>query len=83
VHGDVVERDADAMTGESSTEWYWDLGRGRAVPAAERGPGDRVLGPYPTKAAAEDWRRTVDERNDAWDDADEAWEADGADDAAP
>ncbi len=58
----------------ADTEWYWDLRRNIAVPAAERGAGDHVLGPYPTRHEAENWKSKVDERNDGWDDDDEAWE---------
>lgn len=58
---------------DASTEWYWDLTKGIAVPAAERGPGDHVLGPYRTKGEAQNWKRTVESRNEAWDDADERW----------
>lgn len=57
----------------SSTEWYWDLTKQQAVRADERGPGDEVLGPYPTREAAENWRDTVEQRNESWDDADEEW----------
>ena len=57
-----------------STEWYWDLERQLAVPADERGPGDQMLGPYPTKGEAENWRSTVESRNDAWDEDDDEWE---------
>jgi hypothetical protein len=32
-----------------------------------------MLGPYPTRAEAEHWRERVEERNEAWDDADEEW----------
>ena len=56
-----------------SQEWYWDLNKKRAVPAAERGPGDNTLGPYSSRAEAENWRSRVEQRNDAWDDADERW----------
>jgi len=58
-------------------EWYWDLEHNVAVTADERGPGDRMLGPYPTKGAAENWRATSEARNEAWDDADEEWESRG------
>jgi hypothetical protein len=54
--------------------WYFDLRRGVAVRASERGPGDDVLGPYPSRAEALNWRARVEERNEAWDDADDAWE---------
>jgi len=60
---------------DADTEWYWDLERERAVPADERGPGDRTLGPYRTKGEAENWRATVEVRNEAWDADDEEWNA--------
>jgi hypothetical protein len=60
--------------GQPSNEWYWDLRRGVAVPAAERGPSDDTLGPYPSKAAAENWRAKVEERNEAWEQDDEEWD---------
>ena len=55
------------------TEWYWDLERNTAVPASERGPGSQMMGPYPTRADAMNWRSKVEERNDGWDDADAEW----------
>jgi hypothetical protein len=54
-------------------DWYWDLDKRRAVPANERGPADNTLGPYASKAEAENWKATADKRNDAWDDADDEW----------
>jgi hypothetical protein len=65
---------------DPSTEWYWDLKRHIAVPADERGPGDRMLGPYRTKGEAENWKATVDTRNEAWTEHDDEWESWGADD---
>ncbi len=59
------------------SEWYWDLTKGKAVPAAERGPGDHMLGPYATKGEAENWKATSEARNEAWDEADEEWEKRG------
>jgi len=68
-----------------SDEWYWSLTEGRVVRAEERGPADDVLGPYPPEAAARNWRDTVEERNDTWDDQDKAWsgEEDEDDPAEP
>lgn len=60
---------------DPSTEWYWDLEHGRAVPADERGPGDHMLGPYRTKGEAENWKSRVEARNETWDDADEEWDS--------
>ncbi|MEX2627527.1 MAG: hypothetical protein WD225_11640 [Ilumatobacteraceae bacterium] len=63
--------------------WYWDLGKNAVVRWDERGPGDQVLGPYPSPEAAANWRSTVERRNEAWDEEDEAWdewgETDGGD----
>lgn len=56
-----------------SQEWYWDLNKKRAVPASERGVSDNTLGPYATKGEAENWRSKLEQRNDAWDEADEEW----------
>ena len=61
-------------------EWYWDLHRNAAVPASERGAGDHMLGPYPTRHDAENWKAKSEERNEAWEDDDEAWEHAGEDD---
>ena len=57
------------------TEWYWDLQRGIAVPADERGNADHMLGPYPTKVAAENWKQTSEDRNEAWEADDEEWDS--------
>ena len=63
---------------DSNVEWYFDLKRNIAVPGNERGPGDQVMGPYSSKSAAENWKSTVELRNDAWDEDDKQW--DGEDD---
>ena len=59
--------------GERATEWYWDLHKGIAVPAEQRGPGDHMLGPYRTKGECENWKAQVEARNETWDDDDERW----------
>ena len=56
--------------------WYWDLDKNAAVPASERGKGDNTLGPYDSKAEAQNWKSTVETRNDSWDDADDDWNDD-------
>jgi hypothetical protein len=67
------------MSGSSTEpgEWYFDLDKGRAVPAAERGHADHMLGPYPSRSAAENWRSQIESRNEAWDAEDERWERSG------
>lgn len=57
----------------SDDQWYWDLNRKVAVHASERGSFDHVLGPYPSRLDAENWKQHVEERNDDWDEADAAW----------
>ena len=56
--------------------WWWSMKHGRAVTDDERGPDLDVLGPYPTREAAEAWRETVDERNQEWQAEDERWDGD-------
>ena len=58
----------------NDNEWYWDLRRKVAVPASDRGPGDDVMGPYASRHEAENWKSKVEERNEGWDEADEAWQ---------
>jgi len=58
-------------------EWYWDLQRGVAVTADERGPGDQMLGPYPSRIEAEHWKDKVEERNEEWTGADDDWNRSG------
>jgi len=57
----------------SSTEWYWCLTHAQPEPADQRDDPDNSLGPYPTEAAARDWKRTTEERNEAWKEQDEEW----------
>lgn len=61
------------MAETNDTEWYWDLDKRIAVRADSRGPADQTLGPYETKAEAENWKATTNHRNDIWEADDEAW----------
>ena len=61
-------------------EWYWNMAEGRAVPGAERGPSDDVLGPYASREEAEHWKDRVEARNESWDAADKAWDGDDDED---
>jgi hypothetical protein len=58
-------------------EWYWDLARGVAVTADERGPGDQTLGPYSSRIEAEHWKDKVEQRNEEWTGADDEWDQKG------
>lgn len=66
-----------------SEQWWWDLEAGRAVRGDERGPDRRVLGPYPSRQAAEAWRDRHEAREDAWEEEDERWEGEAADPRPP
>jgi len=67
----VAARDTGPVS--TSSEWYWDLNRKIAVPASERGAFDHVLGPYASKHDAENWKAINEERNNEWEEDDEAW----------
>lgn len=58
----------------NTVQWWWDLVGGRAVSDEERGPDMDLLGPYPTKEAAENWRVTHELREEAWKEEDKRWE---------
>ena len=57
----------------AAARWWWDLRAGRAVRDDERSSDKDVLGPYPTREAAEAWRQSHEAREEAWDDEDERW----------
>ena len=80
---DDAVRDTGTMSGPSDDDerWYWDLSHGRAVRASERGPGAQTMGPYESRAEAERWQERVDERNEAWADADDEWDTDQRDES--
>jgi len=63
-----------------ATEWYWCLTHERVESGEDRDQPDNSLGPYPTAEAARHWKALNEARNEAWDEADEAWAGD-ADDA--
>lgn len=63
----------------SDDQWWWDLRNGRAVQRGERPRDLDVLGPYPSKEAAEAWEETAKARNEEWKAEDERWEGDPSD----
>lgn len=69
----MAEQTGNRKIETSDTDWYWDLNKQIAVRADNRGIADNTLGPYPSKAEAENWKTTSEKRNDAWDSADEEW----------
>lgn len=66
----------DDILGNHHDEFWVNLAtgeveQGRLSPAAQR------MGPYPTRAAAEHAFEQAEARNQAWDEADRAWNDDG------
>ncbi|MFT4295474.1 MAG: hypothetical protein QM582_08685 [Micropruina sp.] len=59
----------------SDGEWYWCL-KHRAVEPYEGCRAEDRLGPYPTRADAEQALAKVRERNDRWDREDDEGDAD-------
>lgn len=54
---------------------YWFNIVSRSVETDDnRGPDADVMGPYPTREAAEQALQTAHERTEEWDDEDRAWE---------
>lgn len=54
-------------------EWYWNLSTNEAVPASRRSRAEVMLGPYPTREAAENWQSATEARNEAWEEQDAEW----------
>ncbi|MCV2393803.1 SPOR domain-containing protein [Actinotalea sp. M2MS4P-6] len=52
---------------------YWFNIETRQVEVGHRSPWDKLMGPYPTREAAERALSTAHERSDAWDEADREW----------
>lgn len=73
VNGGTNDRANDRVVETSDQDWYWDLSRKIAVRADNRGPNDHTLGPYASKAEAENWKATSERRNDIWAADDEEW----------
>ena len=57
-------------------EWYWCLTHQRAEKSDQRDDPDNTLGPYVTAEAARNWKQTVDDRAEKWQEQDEAWSGD-------
>lgn len=62
-------------------DFYWCLTHHKVERLEERCAGDRVLGPYDSREAAEEALAKVGERNKDWDAEDRAWEGDDEDPA--
>ena len=60
-------------------DWYWCLDHGAVESAESPCPPDHRLGPFHTRAEAENWRETYRERNDRWDREDAEWEGEEPD----
>lgn len=56
--------------------FYWCMRHKRVEQAGQACPEDHRLGPYPTAAAARDWRQRHEGREDRWEAQDKQWEGD-------
>lgn len=54
-------------------EFYFNLSTGQ-VEEGKQSSGMELMGPYPTREEAQNALATAAQRNDSWDEADEAWE---------
>jgi hypothetical protein len=69
----MSEKTGNRQVETSDADWYWDLDKQIAVRADNRGPADQTLGPYASKAEAENWKATSENRNDIWESSDDEW----------
>jgi hypothetical protein len=73
--GDLSDKSAAAR-------WWWDLRTGRAVRDDERSSDKDVLGPYPTREAAEAWKdedeRWLGKQDEGGEEGSEGQDSDGA-----
>ena len=53
--------------------WYWCLKHSRTEESEGTCPPEDRMGPYESREAAENWKDTVESRNDEWDKADREW----------
>ncbi len=75
-----MEQSPASADGARAERWGWDINTRQAVRWESRGPGHHVLGPYPSKVAAEAWRERRDQRDQHWEDEQELWESTWDDD---
>ena len=64
---------------DTDQEWYWCLDHERAEPAGEACAQDKRLGPYESRAAAQNWKQRHEQREEHWKEQEEAWEGRGGD----
>ena len=64
------------MSPKQAGGWYWCMDHKRVEAASGACPPDRCMGPYETQDEAAHWKRTVEARNEAWDQEDRRWEGD-------
>ena len=55
---------------------YWFNLETRQVEEGRQSSWDKLMGPYPTREAAEHALERADERTATWDEADDAWSED-------
>lgn len=57
----------------TSLQYYWCLTHERVEAADDRDDVDNALGPYPSEAAARDWKAINEARAENWKEDDEKW----------
>ena len=57
----------------TSAAYYWCLTHERVEAADDRDDVDNCLGPYPTMAAAQNWKETSEARSEKWKEDDDEW----------
>jgi hypothetical protein len=60
------------MAGDEGQQWYWCMRHNRAE-STDRCGAELRMGPYPTKAEAENFAEKAQAREDAWEEEDDRW----------
>ncbi len=58
---------------EGATQFWYNLSTGQVEEATHKGQGKDVLGPYPTREAAQQALETARNRTEQWDEEDRRW----------
>ena len=54
-------------------QFFYNVTTGQVEELAKKGPGKDLLGPYPTREAAEAALATAKAKTEAWDEEDKRW----------
>lgn len=60
---------------DEGSRWWWCIRHARPEQDGARCAAKDLMGPYASEAQARAWRDRSEARNEAWEEADDAWES--------